>query len=1191
VPASDRKALNVKNKLLSLARQPVILLLGLLAVLLIAAYRAWSLLGYDITYRIPALVLVAATALIVLGINALLSDSKPKLKVGPSPLALSVEQAFGKLVAACPRGGALYRLDRVRSMPWVVFLSSPEAQPVRSLGGHHFAKPFAAAGKRDSEGPATLWLASDAIFCEPSATHPGGWLTVLDFLSQHKLPVAFAVLQVSAQDLLSSAGHAKLAERFHEQLTQLRERGLTPTDRLPVCLLVNDVHRLDGFARFFADISYDDRATPWAFSIGRDATEQSIGESVRRQTETLVGSLLQRLGGTFLHLGGEDQTALLGFPLEMERFGRQIAAFAGAVFYGDDEAGMPILTEVYLASAQFDAQVERKSVLPGRRWQISDSAHQVSLKSENPTLGRSESLFLRDSLQRIQRQARDAAPAHRRWHALSLTVAIFACASGSLFLGKRFEHHNRWLQDTRGAVQALAKTKDRELQLNDDGTELRDELYAELRVVRQLCQDWDSARGKEPVCVPEELTSSAHAAVLRMVRCRIGHQLLAPLVFRDSSKDSKSRPLYKQLDQAATWSKEKAKNKGAGQALLNGFRALKAVALIQKRYLDTPDCPTPDFLRDVPGIAGYLADLWDQPDHRDALRKNLEFFFWDYKRDRDLQPLLPFTDKQRLETARQRLKSSSTEGGDLDGEAEDDFYLIASELGLLEGKGQTYLGRVIKNEVGLPPVYTADGCARFFDPNLRWDGWMNCVRGTARVRDPRLDPPLQAYYLRAHREAWSNWLAGLTLKNGLNPEEPARVIEALQGISDDLRRVLQALGGPHQIAAKAEGQAGAQDKPRFRLRVCQQSRHSFISAPFTAGLAVEMEEENPNLVPAYRGYLDEVAPLLRAMQGIIEWKADPQAPLGPYDAVLRAVDQIRRQRRILFAVLSAEINRPEAQPIVQLAGLERVLSAIEDGAREAAQVRLRKFLDSEWEKIYKDWKTKKVASGETIVNPGERIGQLRALFEDQVGAFTRNYIDRFYADLGTCQLQATEGAPAQQKQLLSSEACTLLASIRKALARSGGRPAAGNAPAGGPPPPLTEAQRPKVDLPPIEGCGTPPQVVSFDVPERSIRYKCYQTNSVCDDDGPSSGRASVAVSYSSPKKIVPVASASNFAELIADRDKSNRRKFGRIATVFRFKEGTTCGEVELYLHDVMKVSLSAANWPGSIKLLEKITYP
>ncbi len=1177
----------MKDKLLALARQPVVILLGLLVVLLLAAYRAWPLLGYDITYRLPALALVAATSLIVLGINALLADSTPKPKVGPSPLALSVEQAFGKLVAACPRGGALYRLDRVRSLPWVVFLSSPDAQPARSLSGHHFAKPFAAAGKRDSAGPATLWLAADAIFCEPSATHPGGWPTVLDFLAQRKLPVALAVLQVSAQDLLSSAGHAKLAERFHEQLTQLRERGLTAKARLPVCLLVNDVHRLDGFARFFANISYDERSAPWAFSIG-DAAEQSIGEAVKQQTETLVGSLLQRLSSTFLPLGGEDQTALLGFPLELERFGGQVAAFANAVFYGDDEAGMPSLSAVYLASAPSDPPAESKPVLPGRRWQISDSAHQVALKPETPPAGQSESMFLRDALQRIQRQARDAAPAHRRWHALSLAVALCACAGGSLFLGKRFAHHNRWLQGTQGAVQALAKTKDRELQLNDDGTELRDELYGELRVVSQLCQDWDSAKGKEPVCGPEELTASAHAAVLRMVRCRIGHQLLAPLVFRDSANGSKSRPIYKQLDQAATWSKEKAKNKGAGQALLNGFRALKAVALIQKRYLDTPDCPTPDFMRDVPGVAGYLADLWDYPDHRDALRKSLEFFFWDYKRDRDLQPLLPFTDKQRLETARQRLKSSSTDGGDLDGEAEDDFYLIASELGLLEGKGQTYLGRVIKNEVGLPPVYTADGCAKFFDPNLRWDGWMNCVRGTARVRDPRLDPPLQAYYLRAHREAWSNWLAGLTLKNSLNPEEPARVIDALQGISDDLRRVLQALGGPHQVVAKAEGPAGAQDKPRPRVRVCQQARHSFIAAPFTAGLAVEMEEENPNLVPAYKAYLDEVPPLLRAMQGIIDWKVDPQAPLGPYDAVLRAVDQISRQRRNLFEVLGAEINRPEAQPIVQLAGLARVLSAIEDGAREAAQVRLRKVLDSEWEKIYKDWKTKKVAPGETVVNPGERIGQLRTLFMDQVGAFTRNYIDRFYADLGTCRLQATEGAPAQQKQLLSSEACTLLASIRKALARSGGSPAA--APAGGPPP-LTEAQRPKVALPPINGCGTPPQSVSFDVPERSKRYQCYQTNNWCDEAGPSSGQASVAVSYDSPKKIVMVASARNFAELIDGRDKPNRRKLGRIATVFEFKEGTICGEVELYLHDVMKVSLSSANWPGSMKLLEKITYP
>lgn len=1125
------------KKILSLLRSQVVLLLLALAILLVAVFLAWPLFNVATTHRKLTLLLLAGGGLVLIAVSAIPQavEAYRRHRASLGAIGQELDRALLALAEDCPGRPGLYKVERALRLPWVLVLGTPGSGKSTALSHDNFARPYSDSASRSPL--CTFWLAEDVVFVHPRARlrdDDSLWKSFLVWLAQHHR-VDTVLLHLSAADLVGRRSNelealgGQLQRRLWEVSQKLRAD-------VPLQLMVAQCDRLDGFVRVFAELPEAERTAPWGLSLAGAGDLQPLGPLVRDGFAGLVGALLAR-GSEPLRraTSPSDQAATLAFPEEVARLGEALSRLVDAIYPKGLGEERPRLQEVCLASTLQEGQI-----IPGCRHEFTAEGQLIQLSPDSaaPLIDQG-AFFLRQPLLRLQARAALSSRPRLRWHVVALTAAGIACAAVSTTLGWGYSHHRGWLEKTQSAVAALqalpplGRGSDEQLVL----TELeKQEALRELlcRATNQSAEQLD--------CAAKDLTRAAHERALAYLGCRIGSQLVSPLSTYDSSTQ-RPNELYSRLRALAIWRKGQS-----GRVLLQGFNALKATTLLQKRSAARERCPRP-MAEDQRWLAEYLAALWGhERAYGEPLRRSLDFFVKLYfQPEQPLVPRLGF-DQTRVDQARENLRVvfGSPSGAS---DAEMLFYLSASELGLFASK-PLLSGQVIKEEHRIDQVYTAAGCASFFNPRGQWDRWMSCVRDdepSDKGQPQRVRSSLSGYYLAAHRSAWIGWLNSLAQSRELKPDDLPAAGDALQSLGLELKQAMLLTG--RGVARKRDGK----DKDP---ETCAEASRALGFIPFAAGEAIELDQDAAPLQQSFNQYQEALTKLVGAVKGLAEWRPDPsQNSLKPADDALRALADLGRRREALLAKMNGmlaritqdadatEVGEGMRQPL-NMQGLSRLLAGFEEESQEVILAKLRGYLQARWDGLYGEWTTLRPKSSEETASP-DLAAAMRTFITDKIGPFLDGLVlPLYFPELASCRLKPP--LANGKRQILCQMSCQQLSRARALAGRPGPLPAPAPAPA--PPAPATFLD-PIVDIP---ECAGQPQEIWVNTRELGLRYRCEASTGICRGAGAPSGPASITAVYLPSRRSETLASAEQFVPMAAGHlVQPIVRRGERVLTIYR----------------------------------------
>jgi type VI secretion system protein ImpL len=220
------------------------------------------------------------------------------------------------------------------------------------LAGAGFAEATPVAGDpqgvRRLRGPQVEFVEVPGRFLDDAQT--AAWRDLLRAIERRSPSSGLdgVVVVVGVDDLLAAdlAARRALATAIRARLVALGETlGAVPA----VHVIVTQVDRVPGFARFFARLSDSERQQAWGVAF---APEQALapGAACRdRFAELLRGAERLVTERSFGAADSGDRMALAGFPNAFARLGPPLATFVDAVFAG---AGAPPLRSLHFASAR-----------------------------------------------------------------------------------------------------------------------------------------------------------------------------------------------------------------------------------------------------------------------------------------------------------------------------------------------------------------------------------------------------------------------------------------------------------------------------------------------------------------------------------------------------------------------------------------------------------------------------------------------------------------------------------------------------------------------------------------------------------------------------------------------------------------------------------------------------------------------
>lgn len=1075
------------KKLLSLLRNQVVLLLLVLLVLLLVVYLAWPLFGVAKVYRKTALLLTGASGLLLILVIAIPQaiDAIRRSRASVGSIGQELDRALLALAEECPGRGSLFKVERALRLPWVLVLGSPNSGKSTALAHANFARPFSDPQARTPL--CTFWLGQGVVYVHPRArlrSDDTQWKGFLGWLA-HQRRVESVLVQISATELQGRQSHEieALAGQIQRRLWEVAQQ-VRP--ELPLQLMVAQCDRLDGFVRFFADLSDAERVAAWGLPMAEVRDSEVLGPLLLHGVAGLVSSLLSRVGVPFRRAGtGEDQAAVLAFPQEVARLGESMTRFVDALYPRGMGGGFPRLQEIFWVSAR-----QEGLTIPGARNELTTEGQQIRLApaSAAPQVNIG-AFFLRQPLLRLQQRALSASRPRIRWHLLALSGTAVLCLGISMLLGRGFHHHLDWLGKTATAVSALEALPP--ISRGSDVQLLLAELTKQDELRQLVCREASSE--DQPSCLSEEPTRLAHERAVSYLTCRMGAQLVKPLATYDSSPQ-RPNELYTRLRELTTWRKRQR-----GSVLLRGFNALKATTLLQKHKPATDRCPQLT-KEDERWLSSYLAEQWGHDrEFGEPMLRNLGLFVRLHQQAE--QPVLEF-DQRRVDEARDNLRRVF--GGPAgEGDAETLFYLSASELNLFSGDA-VLSGPILKDAQKIPKVFTAAGCASFFRPNQQWDRWLGCVRGDA-ASAPGTTPSnrssLSSYYLAAHQQAWMEWLNGLQQSKRIQPEDVVGAGDAILSLGKELKRIMLLIG---------RGPARKVDPKDKEPDGCQDARRSFGLFAFAAGEEVALDQDGGPVQQSFNQYQDALGKVGTVVKVLADWRPDPMVnSIKPAEDALQSLTELGRRREEFVTALQtawsrqyqatdAESGDAVTQPL-QVTGLRSVLSGFEDELREVIFAKLRSYLQGRWDGLYADWKSLLAKSPDDAANP-ELVAGLKTFVAEKLSPFVSGSLAPLYgADLMACKLKPT--LLERKRQILCPDGCKKLAEARVLASKPMPTTAA-------PPPPPTPTTflDPMVDIP---ECAGQPQEVWISGKELGQRFRCEASTGSCKPAGAVAGPASI----------------------------------------------------------------------------------
>jgi len=1201
------------KKLLSLVKRPSMVLLLTLLALELVIFFTWPRLSHTPALRVHVMLVIAGVVLVLIGVDALRRHlearrtAKEAQSLGgsdPQAIRRALDGAFTALLREVPRRGAFYKEDSALGMPWLLVLGPPGCGKSAALRKGALATEIVAQDAPQS--PCRFWLNDQAVFlevswplaCAAEASNVNDksaknaeldWQAILHWLYGRRKTLDAVVLQVAIDELV--AAPPAQAEYLAGQMRRALSGIAAQFGSVPVRLLLSRCDRIDGFRPFFSDLAADERAEAWGFSLDIASARATPGAAAASGLQGLADAALQRASSRAMQLAQAEREAVLGFPSELLRCADALRPFVDFLFPAGRAGEQPRLGDVFLTSAHASG-----APLAAGRLELAVGHERVSLQPHPRAQGTDRedtqtlNFFLHGALSRIVEMAQAALRPRLRWQLIAFGLCGAMCLISSVYFAYGYAaEHRRILQelDLAGKVYGAAqKLGEVDSSSTLDHGRMHAELDLELTLLDLLCPGYPAKSCSPSVGIADDALSQALLSFRKgaslFLRKRIADRFISPLI---KSKRDERNPFYAALRDAAAW--RQGEEGASGEKLARGFKALKAVAIIQKTG---ENCPSTLELQDVRWVVSYFGDLWQLRDRldtelREKLQRSLQFFFAEYALDysRETQTRFGFEFNQELvNLAKENLRRL--------GEAPSDakYYLIASERQLY-GKTLQMRSRFEiltdnppgGSEAGIRQVFTREGCARFFAADRHSERWYTCVlRESAQQRPYYVDTDIINLYGRSYRSDWMQWLASLSLAVDLRAGDGAAISKALADAPREIDRLLGIVG----IGAggkESSISASADKQPPELLRVCQEAAAQ--TAPFRLSVTPDAEtdpegkEDAQALAALYQRYRASLGAAAQQMVPLFRTPA-PQDEASAVRSALTALSDAARARADWLGRLTRDLGRRSPDvPKITAEPLDALLHKLEGAAWDllvGPDGQYGKALDKEWRKVFADWEALDKSGDDAAT-----CDAVRGFLNGRVAPFVTSQFGGAFFSRETC-MSPPIGDPAQAKEVVCTRSCRAIVDAAS-LAAAGPKlccktQAPTQPPAPLPPPP--ERDWPIVDST-SAACGLSPYE-EVDIDAGSLRppqrYRCSISTGKCKllAQPPSADQNSIAVGKAGQRgELTTVAGpAGRFYDLVRGRDYPAMRREGRVATLYALPSEGKCSDVHLriYMAPAMK---------------------
>jgi type VI secretion system protein ImpL len=264
-------------------------------------------------------------------------------------------------------------------LPWYMFIGAPGSGKTTALihSGLHFplAGQFGTDAIRGVGGTRNCdwWFTDEAVLIDTAGryttqesdrdTDRAAWQGFLGLLkkTRPRQPINGVLLTVSVTDLLSAspASAADMAAALRARVRELSEQFGT---RFPIYVLVTKTDLLSGFAEFFADMSKEERAQVFGFTLPYEAQEKArepaasngpaaFGRRIAAELDALEARLVARIAERLnAETGVAQRAAIVSFPQQFSALKPLLAEFLPMIFVQSRHDDSPLVRGVYFTS-------------------------------------------------------------------------------------------------------------------------------------------------------------------------------------------------------------------------------------------------------------------------------------------------------------------------------------------------------------------------------------------------------------------------------------------------------------------------------------------------------------------------------------------------------------------------------------------------------------------------------------------------------------------------------------------------------------------------------------------------------------------------------------------------------------------------------------------------------------------------
>ena len=260
-------------------------------------------------------------------------------------------------------------------LPWYMFIGAPGSGKTTALihSGLHFplADKFGTDAIRGVGGTRNCdwWFTDEAVLIDTagryttqesdSDTDRAAWQGFLGLLkkTRPRQPINGVLLTVSVPDLLSAtpSAAAEMAAALRARVRELSDQFGT---RFPIYVLVTKTDLLAGFTEYFADMSKEDRAQVFGFTLPyeNEKSEPAVGrkgfaERIAAELDALEARLVARIPERLnAETGVPQRAAIISFPQQFAALKPLLAEFLPMTFVQSRHDDSQLVRGVYFTS-------------------------------------------------------------------------------------------------------------------------------------------------------------------------------------------------------------------------------------------------------------------------------------------------------------------------------------------------------------------------------------------------------------------------------------------------------------------------------------------------------------------------------------------------------------------------------------------------------------------------------------------------------------------------------------------------------------------------------------------------------------------------------------------------------------------------------------------------------------------------